>query len=184
MKPSIRIALALAGLAAACPVLAGAPGDDPAVARGAYLVRAGGCNDCHTPLTMGPNGPAPDTTRLLSGHPSTLEVPPPPKLGDGPWQFVATGTMTAWAGPWGVSFTANLTPDPDTGLGRWTEQDFVAMVRTGRHMGRGRPVLPPMPVTSLAALDDGDLHAIWTYLRSIPPIANRVPEPIPPAEAP
>ena len=55
-------------------------------------------------------------------------------------------TNTAFAGPWGVSFTANLTPDKETGLGKWTEEMFIATMRTGRHQGKGRPILPPMPV--------------------------------------
>jgi hypothetical protein len=88
--------------------------------------------------------------------------------------------MTAWAGPWGVSFTANLTPEQETGLGRWTERDFVDAMRTGRHQGRGRPILPPMPVQNVAALTDADLSAVFAYLRSIPAIRNAVPAPIPP----
>jgi mono/diheme cytochrome c family protein len=81
-----------------------------------------------------------------------------------------------------VSHTANLTPDPETGLGKWTEEDFVATMRSGRHQGRGRPLLPPMPYFNLAALSDADIHAVFAYLRSIPPIKNRVPEPIPPKQ--
>jgi hypothetical protein len=92
--------------------------------------------------------------------------------------------MTAWAGPWGVSYCANLTPDPETGIGSWTEETFLRAVRTGRHMGTGRPILPPMPVEPLSHLDDGDLKAVFAYLKSLPPIRNRVPEPLPPTEAP
>ena len=62
----------------------------------------------------------------------------------------AAATNTAWSGPWGVSFTANLTPDPETGLGRWTLRNFMDTIRSGRHMGRGRPILPPMPWTAYA----------------------------------
>jgi hypothetical protein len=161
----------------------GAPSRDELVARGRYLVSTMSCNDCHTPLTMGPEGPVPDMQRMLSGHPQDLVMPPAPALPPGPWNTSAAATLTAWAGPWGVSFTANLTPDAETGLGRWSESDFVAAMRTGRHMGRGRPILPPMPVQSVAALTDDDLHALFTYLRNIPAISNRVPEPLPPSEA-
>jgi mono/diheme cytochrome c family protein len=91
-------------------------------------------------------------------------------------------TNTAWAGPWGVSFTANLTPDADTGLGKWTLRNFVETIRTGRHMGRGREVLPPMPIQVYRNLTDADLAAVFAYLQSIPAIRNRVPEPLPPAE--
>ena len=155
-------------------------GGNDRVARGRYLVTTAGCNDCHTPLAMGPNGPAPDMSRMLSGHPQDLRMPPAPALPPGPWLFTGSGTMTAWAGPWGVSFAANLTPDRETGLGRWTERDFVDAMRTGRHQGRGRPILPPMPVQNVAALTDADLSALFAYLRSIPAIRNAVPDPVPP----
>src|SRR5690348_17248698 len=114
------------------------------VQRGQYLVTIGGCNDCHTPFKLGPNGPEPDMARMLSGHPEQIKLPPPPVLPEGPWVMTTSATNTAWSGPWGVSFTANLTPDPETGLGRWSERDFIATIRTGRHMGRGREILPPM----------------------------------------
>src|SRR5262245_23203282 len=93
------------------------PADAGLVARGKYLVTFGGCHDCHTPWVMGPRGPQPDMTRALSGHPSSLAMPPAPVLPPGPWVWSAAGTNTAFAGPWGVSFTANLTPDKETGLG-------------------------------------------------------------------
>ena len=62
-------------------------------------------------------------------------------------------TNTAWAGPWGVSFTANLTPDKETGLGDWTEEMFIKTMRTGLHQGKGRPILPPMPYFMLGVVD-------------------------------
>ena len=80
-----------------------------------------------------------------------------------------------------VSFTANLTPDSETGLGKWTLQNFVDTIRTGRHMGRGRPILPPMPIPMYKNFTDQDLDAIYSYLRTIPVVSNRVPEPLPPA---
>ena len=112
------------------------------VARGKYLVTTAGCNDCHTPFKVGPNGAEPDMTRMLSGHPEQLVMPPAPTLPEGPWLVVASGTNTAHAGPWGVSFTANLTPDRETGLGKWTLRTFSDTIRTGRHMGRGRESCP------------------------------------------
>ncbi len=151
--------------------------------RGEYLVRTMGCNDCHTPFKMGPSGPEPDMTRMLSGHPAALVMPPPPVLPEGPWLVVSSATNTAWSGPWGVSFTANLTPDPATGLGAWTEQNFMDALRSGRHMGRGRPILPPMPWRFYSELTDEDLRAIYAYLRTIPAISNRVPDPVAPKNA-
>lgn len=164
-------------------VAASAQGADSKVERGKYLVDTSGCHDCHTPFMMGKDGPQPDMTRMLSGHPASLQMPPVPPLPDGPWQVVASGTNTAWAGPWGVSFTRNLTPDADTGLGEWTLDHFVKTFRTGRRQGRGRVILPPMPIPAYKNFNDADLEAIYTYLRTIPPIRNAVPEPIAPEPA-
>jgi mono/diheme cytochrome c family protein len=162
---------------------ADAKADASKVSRGEYLVNATGCHDCHTPMQMGKNGPEPDMTNMLSGHPAALKMPPPPKLPEGPWVVVSSGTSTAWAGPWGVSYTANLTPDQDTGLGKWTLRDFVATIRTGRRMGKGREILPPMPIPAFKNFNDQDLEAIFAYLKSIPAIKNPVPEPEPAAPA-
>jgi mono/diheme cytochrome c family protein len=151
------------------------------VERGKYLVNSIGCSDCHTPWAMGPKGPGPDETKLLSGHPQSLEMPPVPKLPAGPWLVVAGATNTAWGGPWGVSYTANLTPDPETGIGKWTKQNFIDTIKNGRRMGAGRPLLPPMPWENFANLTNEDLGAIYAYLMTIPPIENKVPEPRPPA---
>jgi hypothetical protein len=158
-----------------------AVGGGDAVERGRYLVTVLGYHDCHTPLVPGPDGPVRDMERMLSGHPEQLLMPAAPPLPEGPWQVVASGTGTAWSGPWGISFTANLTPDPDTGLGKWSWENFRDTIRTGRHMGRGRPVLPPMPIPMYRHLTDADLQAVFAYLQSIPPVRNRVPEPVAPA---
>jgi mono/diheme cytochrome c family protein len=152
------------------------------LARGKYLVTVAGCNDCHTPWKMGASGPEPDMSRMLSGHPEQIDLPAPPQRTDGTWVVSVAATNTAWSGPWGVSFTANLTPDPETGLGKWTLRDFTSTIRTGRHMGRGRPILPPMPIPMYKHFTDEDLAAIYGYLRAIPAVKNRVPEPLPPGE--
>lgn len=153
------------------------------VELGAYLVKTMGCNDCHTPLKMGPKGPEPDMGRALTGHPEDLKMPPAPALPAGPWIATVSATNTAWAGPWGVSFTANLTPDKETGLGDWTEEQFISAMRTGKHQGKGRAILPPMPWFMLGDLVDEELKAVWAYLRSLPPVKNRVPQPIDPPES-
>ena len=171
----------LAALSMPCLALAeSATPPSSQVKRGEYLVAFGGCHDCHTPKKMGPKGPELDTDRLLSGHPEQMPVTPAPAL-QGPWLAATVGTMTAWSGPWGISYTANLTPDRETGLGAWTEQNFVDTMRTGRHMGRGRPILPPMPWQMIGKLTDQDLRAVFAYLRTIPALKNRVPQPTPPA---
>jgi mono/diheme cytochrome c family protein len=178
---TVAVSFVIAALASPSARAADAAADK--VARGKYLVATSACMDCHTPFKMGANGPEPDMSRMLSGHPQELKMPPAPALPPGPWVMVAAGTNTAWSGPWGVSFTANLTPDPDTGLGQWTEQDFKNTIRTGRHMGRGREILPPMPIPVYNNMTDADLEAVFAYLRTIPPIKNKVPEPWAPATA-
>ena len=153
------------------------------VARGKYLVTVMLCNDCHTPFKPGPQGPEPDMTRMLSGHPADLVMPPVPPLPAGAWQWIGASTNTAFAGPWGVSFTANLTPDADTGLGGWTPEMFIQALRTGKHQGKGRPILPPMPYPWINKLTDADLRAVFSYLQSIPAITNKVPAPLDPDTA-
>jgi mono/diheme cytochrome c family protein len=152
--------------------------------RGEYLVNYGGCNDCHSPKVMTPNGPEPDKQRLLSGHPASAQLPPVPAgvIGANPdqWGALANNDLTAWAGPWGISFAANLTPDAATGLGAWTPELFIKTMRTGKHFGVGQPILPPMPWFALAELTDQDLKAVFVYLKSIKPIKNQVPRPVPP----
>ena len=151
-----------------------------AAQRGKYLVETVGCAHCHTPLRMGPKGPEPDLERMYSGHPSDVELPPPPALPPGPWNAV-TGGMTAWAGPWGISYAANLTSDKETGLGAWDEEMFVAALRTGKHLGMGRDMLPPMPHYPMVTVED--LKAMFAFFMTVPPIVNEVPEPVPPPAA-
>lgn len=184
MKTTLLTSLPLAGLAFLVLAATHRPSPNLAhpVERGRYLVTLGGCADCHTPLKMGPRGPEPDLDRHLSGHPEDV-ILPAPDLKPGPW-FAATAGMTAWAGPWGISYAANLTPDTNTGMGIWTEAMFIEAMRTGRHMSVGREILPPMPWRNLAALTDDDLKAIFAYLRSIPAVRNHVPGPLPPEGTP
>ena len=170
---ALLVALAAANFALAAEL--------DSVARGRYLVTVAGCNDCHTPWKVGPNGPEPDMSRMLSGHPQDVAVKSAAKPPEEPWVMIAAATNTAWSGPWGVSFTANLTPDPETGLGKWTQRNFTETIRTGRHHGRGREILPPMPIRMYRNFTDDDLEAIFAYLGTIPAVRNRVPEPLPPA---
>ena len=163
-------------------------GGSAQVGRGKYLSTIAGCNDCHSPKIFTPMGPAPDTTRLLSGHPANAQTPnlPPGIVGMTPdtWGGIGTGDFTGWSGAWGTSFAANLTPDKETGLGSWTPEMFIKAMRTGKHMGSGRDILPPMPWYNLAQMSEPDLKALFAYLHSLPPISNAVPDPVPPAEAP
>lgn len=176
---AVAASLLIPSLAAAAPADVAAANR----ARGEYLTTIMACADCHTPLKMGDRGPEPDLSLRFAGHPQALQLPPAPDLGHGPWVWIGAGTNTAFAGPWGVSYSANITPDPETGLGRWTEATFIQAMRTGRHEGQGRPILPPMPAAMYGKATDEDLAAIFAYLQSLPPISNRVPQPLEPAEA-
>lgn len=144
--------------------------------RGKYLVTAMACGDCHTPRKMGKSGPEPDPALFLSGHPASLAVDPVPRFPPGPWGAAVTTSWTAWAGPWGISFAANLTSDEETGMGVWDDAMFVGAMRSGLHLSAGRPMLPPMPCSSVGSLSDEDLKAILAYLKSTPPIKNEVPD--------
>lgn len=152
------------------------------VERGRYLVAVLGCHDCHTPHHVTERGVEPDMSRMLSGHPESLRMPPPPELGEGPWVWMGAGTNTAFAGPWGITFAPNLTPDKNTGLGIWTEDMFVRAIRLGLHWGQARPIQPPMPWKVYRNLTDEDLKSVWAYLRTIPSVHNRVPDYAPPSE--
>ncbi|MGB8332765.1 MAG: hypothetical protein WCE62_21755 [Polyangiales bacterium] len=154
---------------------------DALIGRGQYLVATSGCDDCHSPKIFTEMGPHPDPKRRLSGHPagSTLPAVPYDLLSPDKWGAVTTPDMTAWAGPWGISFGVNLTPHPD-GLGLWTEEQFVKSLKSGMHLGVGRPVLPPMPWPNYSKMSDEDLRAMFAYLKTLPPIANLVPQPTPP----
>jgi hypothetical protein len=156
------------------------------VERGRYLVTLGGCHDCHTPKKFGPEGPEPDMSLALSGHPVSekLAAIPSGVLAPDKWGAVVNNHFTSWVGPWGVSFSRNLTPDQSTGLGSWTEEMFIKTIRDGKHQGEGRGLLPPMPWQMYRQMTDEDLKAIFAFTRSLPPIANAVPDPVPPEKLP
>lgn len=181
-KAAVVVAAAVTCAAAAgCSNEAGAARSAAsAVERGAYMVAVAGCDDCHTPLKLGADGPEPDLSRRLSGHPEDFRLATPGALPAG-WLWTGAASNTAFAGPWGVSFATNLTPDLETGLGVYSEDSFVAALRTGQHMGAGRPILPPMPWPAYRNMTDEDLKAVWAYLQTVAPVRNRVPEVVLPA---
>jgi len=156
------------------------------IERGKYLVTIGGCHDCHTPKVPGPGGaPILDDKRLLAGHPEGEPFPSwsATDLKQRNAVALTNPSLTAWAGPWGVSFAINLTPDNSTGIGEWSETNFIQALRTGKHQGQpnGRAILPPMPWENTKAMTDDDLKAMVAYLRSIPGVKNQVPLPVNPA---
>lgn len=151
------------------------------IERGHYLVTTMGCNDCHSPKRMGPKGPEIIPELLLSGYPADRPIV---KFDS---KLIKEGfamlypDLTGAAGPWGVSFAGNLTPD-ETGIGNWTEEQFKKALTQGKFKGidEGRTLLPPMPWQNFVNLKDEDTHAMFLYLKSLKPVKNLVPAPVTP----
>lgn len=158
------------------------PTEAELIERGRYLVETMGCHDCHSPKVMSPHGPELDPTRLLSGYRADAQLPPVPKDAAG-WALFNM-ELTAAVGPWGTTFSANLTSD-ETGIGNWTEEQFKRAITKGLYKGLegSRPLLPPMPWQNLQHLKEEDIHAIFTFLKNTKPVENVVPAPLPPAGA-
>ena len=182
--------LALAGLLVVCGNQAQSESNGGSevnlVERGRHLVQTGDCGICHTPKIFTEKGPVEDSSKLFMGHPADLAVPEVPvgALGPDKWGTIANPHFTAWAGPWGVSFASNLTPDNLTGSGAWTEEAFIQAMRNGKHLGRGRQILPPMPWQAVGHHTDEELKAMLAFFKSLPAIRNQVPQPIPPGGPP
>lgn len=149
------------------------------VERGRYLVTVMGCGDCHSP--HGQDG-KPIPGREFSGHPEGMPLPvwKPEMMKD---NVVATinPTLTAFAGPFGVSVAGNLTPDPETGIGKKTADQLVESWKTGKHWKEDRMVLPPMPMAPYKELKEEDVRAIFAYLMTLKPIKNACPKSVPAA---
>ncbi|MBS1736183.1 MAG: c-type cytochrome [Bacteroidetes bacterium] len=161
-------------------------GFDSKVAWGKHLVTISGCNDCHTPKKMGPKGPEDNLDLLLSGHPANVPIPDiNRKEIESKGLAAFGGTFTVYIGPWGVSFAANITSDSTTGIGTWTEEQFIRTFKTGKYGGApdGRNLLPPMPFQNVAQMTDDELKAVYAYLESTKPVHNIVPQPLPPVLA-
>ena len=148
---------------------------------GEHLVTVSACHDCHTPKKMTPQGPDIDSSLLLSGHPSQLDAPDVNRPDMESKGVIATSDLTSWIGPWGISYTANLTSDA-TGIGNWKEEQFIYAIREGKMKGLAgsRPMLPPMPWQMYRNMTDDELKAIFAYLKNTKPIHNIVPQPTPP----
>jgi hypothetical protein len=144
-------------------------------------VRTIGCDHCHTPKKYTADGPVPDMTRWLMGYPSQDPLPEINKdeIAPGKW-VLFNGDLTAAVGPWGVSFSGNLTPH-QTGLGNWTFDQFKKAMTQGKYKGldNSRMLMPPMPWQSYSEMKEEDLNAIFEYLKTIKPIENIVPNHIP-----
>jgi mono/diheme cytochrome c family protein len=127
------------------------------VKRGEYLATIMDCTGCHTPGALIGK---PDQARALSGSNIGFAIP-----------------------DLGIFYPPNLTPDRDTGLGKWTEAEIVKAVRTGVTPS-GRTLVPIMPYPSYAKLTDADAQALAAYLKSLKPIKHRAPAPTGPQEKP
>lgn len=151
---------------------------------GEHLVTVSGCHDCHSPKKMTPNGPEIDSSLLLSGHPSQMPDIAVDRKEVEQKGLGVTQDLTAWVGPWGISYTANLTSDA-TGIGNWTEGQFMYAIRNGKSKGleNSRPLLPPMPWQMYRNFSDEELKSIFAFLKSTNPISNIVPPPKPPVTA-
>jgi mono/diheme cytochrome c family protein len=149
-----------AALAALLGAACAAVWADARLDRGRYLVESiAGCGNCHTP--QGPDGPLPG--KALAGG-----------------QAVQDPHFTA--------VSANITPDPETGIGRWTDAQIARAIREGLRPD-GSLIGPPMPFAQYRHMSDEDVAAIVSWLRHVPPVKNAVarttyPFPLPPAYGP
>jgi hypothetical protein len=159
-------------------------GFESQVKWGEHLVTVSACHDCHSPKKMTDHGPDIDSSLLLSGHPSQMDVPNIDRHELESKGVTATTDLTSWVGEWGISYTANLTSDA-TGIGNWKEDQFIYAIREGKMKGlpESRPMLPPMPWQMYRNMTDDELKAIFAYLKTTKPIHNIVPQPTPPVSA-
>ncbi len=157
------------------------PSEDISVKRGEYLVKESNCSYCHTPTVESNGEIIVDDTRMFSGHPETAPVPEIPNVDieSDEWiEFLTTLDSTVWAGDWGMTFSANITPDKETGIGKWDVDTFIKTMRRGKHRGIGRNIQPPMPWKDFSKLSDDELSSVFEYLQTQKPVRNKVPNPI------
>lgn len=155
-----------------------APDSATLVKRGEYLVNSVGCDDCHSPKKMGAHGPEIIPELRFSGFPENGKVPPiDTNVVKAGWALFSPD-LTSAVGPWGQSFSANISSDA-TGIGNWTEQNFFTAIRKGKYKGleNSRPLLEPMPWFVYKNFSDDDLRSIFYYLKSTKPVKNLVPAP-------
>jgi hypothetical protein len=151
---------------------------------GEHLVTIAACHDCHSPKKKGSPTMDLDSSRLLSGHPADMPSIDANRQEAEKKGLIVTNDLTTWVGPWGISYTANITSD-STGIGNWREEQFFKVMREGKYKGldNNRPILPPMPWPVYKYMTDDELKAIFAYLKSTKPIRNVVPPPQPPVTA-
>ncbi|TMI70523.1 MAG: diheme cytochrome c-553 [Bacteroidetes bacterium] len=193
MKKSVLFFVAAVGALSfaltACTSASADAGDvvitkDSMIRRGSYLVNAIGCDDCHSQKIFTEHGFEVDMEHRFSGYMgerTKLGKPNTSVMKDGYMLFAQD--LTSAVGPWGQSFAANISSDA-TGIGNWTEEQFIRALREGKSKGlkEGRPLLPPMPWFVYRNLSDLDLKSIFAYLKTSKPVENRVPGPKSPME--
>ncbi len=188
MAACLPITLAVA----ACHQLSAAPraaAPTPTmIEHGKMLVIGGACHDCHTPKKLGPKGPEPDMDRMLSGHPETIAVAAPYKPAPGSaWAYGVTDDLTAWSGPWGVSFPANLTPDhPHRVAQRRLDGSALhqgAQNRQAHGNGARHPAADALEFLRATERRRTSRRSGRTWA-PFPRFRNHVPDPIPPADGP
>jgi mono/diheme cytochrome c family protein len=158
---AVRSELMMLGVVAVASVslvaCGGSGSGEDRIKRGEYMVMAGACADCHTPGVMLGK---PELDKLLSGGNVGFEMP----------------TV-------GFFFPPNLTPDDETGLGKWSEADIAKAIRTGVRPD-GRQLIPIMPYGWYSKLTEEDALAMAAYLKSLAPVSNKVPGPFGASETP
>jgi len=151
---------------------------DSLIKRGKYLVNAIGCDDCHSPKIFTDHGFEIDMEHRFGGHlaNSRLGKANTSVMKDG--YILFANDLTSAVGPWGQSYSANIS-SAETGIGNWSEEQFIRALREGKSKGlkEGRPLLPPMPWFVYKNMSDLDLKAIFAYLKTSKPVENRVPGP-------
>jgi hypothetical protein len=147
---------------------------------GQHLVTVSACLDCHGPKDYSKPGAGLDSLHFLAGYIGS----PMPDVNRAELQskhLAVTGDQTLWVGPWGVTYSSNLTSDSATGIGAWTEDRFMYAIRNGKYNGLAsdRNLLPTMPWEMYKNMTDDELRAIFAYLKTTKPIKNKVPPPMP-----
>jgi mono/diheme cytochrome c family protein len=141
---------------------------DDLVTHGKYIATIAGCVTCHTPLKeeyQNPQSLSLEQIQTLAFN--DLEASDQAKL-------LAGGRLFD-LGPAGLVFTRNITPDEDTGIGAWTEDQIKLAVKTGISAD-GKMLFPVMPYHVYNGMADADVEAVIAYLQSVVAVNNTVPQ--------
>ncbi len=169
-KSLLKVSLLLFGLSlVALSIQASVPSQSALIEHGKYIVSIAGCNDCHTNLSP----EYLDPSKLTLPQIQTIAFNAKDSLDAN--KYMAGGRFFD-LGPAGTVYSANLTPDVETGLGGWTDEQIKVAIRTGQRPS-GRILVPVMPYRAFNTMADADLDAVVAYLRSLKPVKNKVLDP-------